>query len=157
MVAAAVNKADIIQDWQWLEEHLVPTLFAFDSEDDITDFVRCKIESMVAQLKHQLTAANNELLGIEVNHASNVRHNSGGPSSSIWYVASGSDSMGDGIDTDVELAEAYAASQQLKSMSADDSSDSFNFKVQSARYSKLFTVSDDDKLVNCKLVHLDYC
>lgn len=48
-VACALNKADIFRDWDWLEKHLMPTLEAFEKEEEVTEFVRCKVESILAQ------------------------------------------------------------------------------------------------------------
>jgi hypothetical protein len=48
-IACSLEKAEILQDWEWIEENLKPVLASFDNEDQITDFVRCKIESLLAQ------------------------------------------------------------------------------------------------------------
>lgn len=37
-----------MKDWQWLFDNVCGTLHSFESEDDITDFVNCKIESVIA-------------------------------------------------------------------------------------------------------------
>ncbi|XP_046333198.2 TBC1 domain family member 9-like isoform X1 [Haliotis rufescens] len=47
-VAVATNKREISKDWEWLEQHLMQTLSAFESDEEATDFVRCKIESLLA-------------------------------------------------------------------------------------------------------------
>ncbi|XP_053384071.1 TBC1 domain family member 9-like isoform X2 [Mercenaria mercenaria] len=47
-VSAANNKKDITRDWEWIEANLMQTLGAFETDDEATEFVRCKIESMVA-------------------------------------------------------------------------------------------------------------
>ncbi|XP_038052661.1 TBC1 domain family member 9-like isoform X2 [Patiria miniata] len=47
-VATAVHKRDIFVHWEWLEQNLIETLGTFDAEEDITEFVKCKIESLVA-------------------------------------------------------------------------------------------------------------
>lgn len=47
-VSVASNKREISRDWEWLEQNILETLAAFDNEDDITEFVRCKIESLLA-------------------------------------------------------------------------------------------------------------
>ncbi|XP_052799590.1 TBC1 domain family member 9-like isoform X2 [Mya arenaria] len=47
-VSVANNKKDIIRDWEWIEANIMQTLGAFESEDQATEFVRCKIESMMA-------------------------------------------------------------------------------------------------------------
>lgn len=38
-----------MKDWEWIKVNLMPTLQSFENEDEITDFVRCKIESLLAQ------------------------------------------------------------------------------------------------------------
>ncbi|XP_064601750.1 TBC1 domain family member 9B-like isoform X2 [Liolophura sinensis] len=47
-VSVSSNRRDILKDWEWLEQNLLQTLGAFDSEEDATEFVRCKIESLCA-------------------------------------------------------------------------------------------------------------
>lgn len=47
-VSVANNKKEIIKDWEWIETNLMQTLGAFETDDEATDFVKCKIESMVA-------------------------------------------------------------------------------------------------------------
>ncbi|XP_064634250.1 TBC1 domain family member 9B-like isoform X3 [Lineus longissimus] len=47
-VAIATTKKEIFLDWEWLEQNLMQTLSAFESEDESTEFVRCKIESLCA-------------------------------------------------------------------------------------------------------------
>lgn len=41
-------KAEILRDWEWLFENVSGTLRSFENEDDITEFVTCKIESIIA-------------------------------------------------------------------------------------------------------------
>ncbi len=48
-VSCALKREEILRDWEWLENNVMPTLVSFDNEDDVTDFVRCKIESLLAQ------------------------------------------------------------------------------------------------------------
>ncbi|XP_033638788.1 TBC1 domain family member 9-like isoform X1 [Asterias rubens] len=50
-VATAVHNKDINVHWEWLEQNLMETLGAFEAEEDITEFVKCKIESLVANLE----------------------------------------------------------------------------------------------------------
>ncbi|XP_060561507.1 TBC1 domain family member 9B-like [Ruditapes philippinarum] len=47
-VSMANNKKDITKDWEWIESNLMQTLGAFETDDEATEFVKCKIESMVA-------------------------------------------------------------------------------------------------------------
>lgn len=48
-IAASISRKDILNNWEWLEENLKQTLVSFDDSMAITDFVKCKIESLVAQ------------------------------------------------------------------------------------------------------------
>lgn len=48
-IACSLTRDEILLDWKWIEEALMPTLSSFDSEREITDFVKCKIESVMAQ------------------------------------------------------------------------------------------------------------
>lgn len=43
-----MTKTEILRDWEWLFENVSGTLHSFDNEDDITEFVTCKIESVIA-------------------------------------------------------------------------------------------------------------
>ncbi|KAL5007897.1 hypothetical protein ScPMuIL_016703 [Solemya velum] len=47
-VAVANNKKDIFADWDWIEQNMMSILGAFENEDDATEFVKCKIESLLA-------------------------------------------------------------------------------------------------------------
>ncbi|XP_043218792.1 TBC1 domain family member 9-like isoform X3 [Amphibalanus amphitrite] len=49
LVAISVTSSEIFSDWAWLESHLLPIVAAFDSDDDVMEFVKCKMESLVAQ------------------------------------------------------------------------------------------------------------
>lgn len=41
-----MTESDILKDWEWLETNL--DLKIFENEEDVTDFVFCKIKSLVA-------------------------------------------------------------------------------------------------------------
>lgn len=43
-----MTRKEILEDWDWLFTNVSETLHSFDSEDDITEFVSCKIESVIA-------------------------------------------------------------------------------------------------------------
>ncbi|XP_076819069.1 TBC1 domain family member 9-like [Clavelina lepadiformis] len=47
-IATGTSKRDIFSKWEWLEQNLMKTLSSFESEDDATDFLLGKIESLVA-------------------------------------------------------------------------------------------------------------
>ncbi|XP_037074433.1 LOW QUALITY PROTEIN: TBC1 domain family member 9-like [Pollicipes pollicipes] len=49
LVSVSVTSSEIFADWAWLESTLLPIVPAFDSDDDVMEFVKCKIESLVAQ------------------------------------------------------------------------------------------------------------
>lgn len=48
IVAVSLKKDEIDENWAWLERNLMSILATFDKDEDVTDFVRCKIESLVA-------------------------------------------------------------------------------------------------------------
>lgn len=48
VIACSMTRQEILKDWEWLFSNVSETLHSFDSEDDITDFVTCKIESVIA-------------------------------------------------------------------------------------------------------------
>ncbi|XP_045619389.2 TBC1 domain family member 9 isoform X2 [Procambarus clarkii] len=48
IIAVSLKKDEIDENWVWLERNLMSILATFDKDEDVTDFVRCKIESLVA-------------------------------------------------------------------------------------------------------------
>lgn len=48
-IAASVSYDDILNNWTWLDKQLKPTLNCFDDSTEATNYVKCKIESLVAQ------------------------------------------------------------------------------------------------------------
>ncbi|GAB6031060.1 TBC1 domain member 9 [Chamberlinius hualienensis] len=50
LIACAVGADEILQNWVWLEENLVQCLECFESEEEVTEFVKCKIESLIADV-----------------------------------------------------------------------------------------------------------
>lgn len=48
MFTIGTSKRDIISTWEWLEQNVMTTLESFESENDATDFLLGKIESLVA-------------------------------------------------------------------------------------------------------------
>ncbi|KAK6190175.1 hypothetical protein SNE40_002098 [Patella caerulea] len=49
-ISEANNKKEISKDWEWIEQNLMHTLAEFENDEEATDFVRCKIESLVANI-----------------------------------------------------------------------------------------------------------
>lgn len=43
-----MTKQEIWEHWQWLLNNVAETLRSFEKEDDITEFVTCKVESIIA-------------------------------------------------------------------------------------------------------------
>ncbi|XP_059170667.1 TBC1 domain family member 9B-like isoform X2 [Physella acuta] len=50
-IAEANNKREIQTHWEWLEVNVVNTCAAFDNDDDVTEFIKCKIESLLANVE----------------------------------------------------------------------------------------------------------
>lgn len=50
VVACAMTRKEILDDWAWIFSHVCETLHSFDNEEDITNFVTCKIESVIATM-----------------------------------------------------------------------------------------------------------
>ena len=50
VVAVALTQTEINFDWGWILDHLCGTLSGFDKEVDVTEFVICKVESMLATI-----------------------------------------------------------------------------------------------------------
>lgn len=47
-IASSLTRQEILEDWLWLLNNVAETLRSFDKEDDITEFVKCKVESLIA-------------------------------------------------------------------------------------------------------------
>jgi len=47
VIAQALSSADIQQDWEWLTKNLLPSLARIESDEDVTEYVCCKISSLV--------------------------------------------------------------------------------------------------------------
>lgn len=48
LVACAMTRHEILKDWEWLFANVSYTLHSFENDEDITEFVTCKIESVIA-------------------------------------------------------------------------------------------------------------
>lgn len=48
MIACSVTYDEIERDWEWLQKNLSDSLNSIDNEDDVTEFVCCKIQSVIA-------------------------------------------------------------------------------------------------------------
>jgi len=48
VVSCALTQKEILEDWSWIEKNLLATLSTFDDEDQVTEFVCCKVQSLVA-------------------------------------------------------------------------------------------------------------
>lgn len=53
VVACAMTRKEILDDWDWIFSNVCETLHSFDNEEDITDFVTCKVESVIAT-RHEI-------------------------------------------------------------------------------------------------------
>ncbi|KAJ9591108.1 hypothetical protein L9F63_002329, partial [Diploptera punctata] len=48
LIACSLAYSEIEKDWEWLQRNLIETLNSFDNEEDVTEFVCCKIQSLIA-------------------------------------------------------------------------------------------------------------
>ncbi|KAF2879783.1 hypothetical protein ILUMI_26388 [Ignelater luminosus] len=48
LIACSMTRQEILKDWEWIFKNVSDTLNTFDNEEDITEFVSCKIESIIA-------------------------------------------------------------------------------------------------------------
>ncbi|XP_061712072.1 TBC1 domain family member 9 isoform X1 [Cydia pomonella] len=55
VISSALTEQDIRQDWQWLLDNVCPTLHSFDTEEEVTEFVCCKINSIIATEQENFT------------------------------------------------------------------------------------------------------
>lgn len=47
-MACSLTHEEILKDWKWLNENLLDTLKSFENEEDVTNFVCTKIQSVIA-------------------------------------------------------------------------------------------------------------
>ncbi|KAF7493030.1 TBC1 domain family member 9 [Sarcoptes scabiei] len=52
-VATSSTFEEILRDWEYIENNLMPTLINFEKESDVTDFIKCKIESLLQLINEQ--------------------------------------------------------------------------------------------------------
>lgn len=50
-IALAETKDEILEDWNWIEKNLMPVLESFEGNDDVSDFIFCKIQSLILENK----------------------------------------------------------------------------------------------------------
>ncbi|KAF7989163.1 hypothetical protein HCN44_007473 [Aphidius gifuensis] len=50
-ISCSLTHDEILKDWEWLHKNLIDTLNSFDTEEEITEFVCCKIQSIIANNK----------------------------------------------------------------------------------------------------------
>ncbi|XP_021209163.1 TBC1 domain family member 9 isoform X1 [Bombyx mori] len=55
VIATALTEQQIRQDWQWLIDNVCSTLHSFDTEEEVTEFVCCKINSVMATEQENIT------------------------------------------------------------------------------------------------------
>ncbi|KAG7307154.1 hypothetical protein JYU34_007300 [Plutella xylostella] len=55
VIATALTSDEIKRDWQWLVHNVCPTLHSFDTEEEVTEFVCCKINSIIATEQENFT------------------------------------------------------------------------------------------------------
>ncbi|KAJ8917673.1 hypothetical protein NQ315_005120 [Exocentrus adspersus] len=65
LVACSMTRQEILQDWEWLFSNVSETLHSFDCEEDITDFVTCKIESVIAT-RHEVEVEDEDTKSFKV-------------------------------------------------------------------------------------------
>ena len=53
-IASALTREDILKDWEWLSNNLFNVLNEMESEEEITNFTICKIQSLVAHNSNQI-------------------------------------------------------------------------------------------------------
>lgn len=61
MIACSLTRNEIVTDWEWLLLNVSDTLKTFDNDEDITDYVMCKIESVIA-IRQDVQDVEGELL-----------------------------------------------------------------------------------------------
>lgn len=53
-IACSLTHGEIRRDWDWLFNNVTETLRSFDNEEDITEFVCCKIQSVLAATQEHI-------------------------------------------------------------------------------------------------------
>lgn len=72
LIACSMTRQEILRDWEWLFSNVSETLHSFDSEDDITDFVTCKIESVIAT-RHEVEIEDEDTKSFKVTSEKFIR------------------------------------------------------------------------------------
>lgn len=67
-MACSLTHEEILQDWEWLHSNLMTTLTSFDSEEEITEFVCCKIQSIIANSIPDSQFAEGTIIDCYFNH-----------------------------------------------------------------------------------------
>ncbi len=70
LIACADTKEEILENWKWIEEQLMPILESFDPEEDITSFILCKIESLIVFYESKSETVNSENVTAEEHNES---------------------------------------------------------------------------------------
>lgn len=70
-VACSLTREEILQDWEWLHSNLMTTLTSFDTEEEITEFVCCKIQSIIANSIPDSQFADGRIINRYINYESN--------------------------------------------------------------------------------------
>lgn len=55
IIAVSDSRKEINEHWKWIEDHLISTLSALDSTDEMLEYVKCKIESLRANTSLDLS------------------------------------------------------------------------------------------------------
>lgn len=66
-VACSLTHDEILHDWEWLHANLMDTLTSFDTEEEITEFVCCKVQSIIANSAPDCQFADGKTLIIIIN------------------------------------------------------------------------------------------
>ena len=70
VVACSLTHVEIMEHWKWIEKNLMTTLSSFDDEDQVTDFVKCKIESLVAHSQPSICGPTDGMEDFGIDHDS---------------------------------------------------------------------------------------
>lgn len=71
-MACSLTREEILQDWEWLHTNLMTTLTSFDTEEEITEFVCCKIQSIIANSTPDSQFADGRIINCYMNSCKNV-------------------------------------------------------------------------------------
>ncbi|CAH0720664.1 unnamed protein product, partial [Brenthis ino] len=87
VIATALTEQEIQQDWQWLFDNVSPTLHSFDTEEEVTEFVCCKINSIIATEQENFTEDEDTIMYKNADYEFHQRFSMPKDEKLVWYYS----------------------------------------------------------------------